>query len=76
MKNVTLKEMFDILVNCIINDKDYPIFYYRREGETGHPEYIEITEVDLIRGRFITIDDDFSEYEWELEKSNIYMEEK
>lgn len=76
MKNVTLKEMFDILVNCIINDKDYPIFYYRREWETGHPEYIEITEVDLIRGRFVTIDDDFSEYEWELKKSNIYMEEK
>ena len=76
MKNVTLKEMFDILVNCIINDKDYPIFYYRREWETGHPEYIEIAEVDLIRGRFVTIDDDFSEYEWELKKSNIYMEEK
>jgi len=25
--------------------------------------------------RFTTVDEDFSEYEWELENSNIYMEE-
>lgn len=76
MKNVTLKEMLDILVDCIINDKDYPIFYYRREWEKGNIEYIRIQEVDLLDTRFKTVDDDFSEYEWELEKSNIYMEEK
>lgn len=73
MKNISLKEMFDTLIDCILNKKEeYPTFYYRREWEYGHPEYVEITEVDLMYGRFKTIDDDFSEFEWELEKSNIY----
>lgn len=33
----------------------------------------EIIELDLLRGRFITDDGDFSEFEWELEESHIYM---
>lgn len=77
MKNISLKEMFDILIDCIMNKKEqYPTFYYKRENfNTGNPEFIEITEVDLLYGRFNTIDGDFSEFEWELENSNIYMEE-
>ena len=77
MKNISLKEMFNILIDCILNQKeDYPTFYYKRANfHTGHPEFIEITEVDLLYGRFKTIDGDFSEFEWELENSNIYMEE-
>ena len=77
MKHITLKEMFDILIDCILKQKEeYPTFYYKRQNcNTGNDEFIEIIEVDLLYGRFKTIDDDFSEYEWELENSNIYMEE-
>lgn len=76
MKNITLKEMFNILVDCILTQKEeYPTFYYKRQNwNTDNNEYIEISEVDLLCGRFNTIDDDFSEFEWELEESNIYME--
>ena len=70
MKHSTLKEMFEILIDCIINQKEKPTFYYKRENE-----YVIIQEVDLMDSRFRTIDGDFSEYEWELEKSTIYVEE-
>ena len=73
MRNVSLKEMFEILIDCILNNKEQPTFYYRREWETGHPEFLEIRDIDLLDTRFRTWDDDFSEYEWELEKSNIYI---
>ena len=70
MKHITLKEMFNILSGCILNNKEQPCFYYKRENE-----YVLIQEVDLMDSRFTTVDNDFSEYEWELEKSNIYMKE-
>ena len=71
MKNISLKEMFDILIDCILNQKeDYPTFYYKRENE-----YVIIQEVDLMDSRFRTTYGDFSEYEWELEISTIYVEE-
>lgn len=73
MRNVSLKEMFDILIDCILNNKEQPVFYYRFEYEKNHFDMYMITEVDLMRGRLKTINDDFSEYEWELEKSNIYI---
>ena len=71
MKHITLKAMFKILIDCIINKKEQPIFYYKRENE-----YVIIQEVDLMQSRFRTIDCDFSEFEWELEDSNIYVEER
>jgi hypothetical protein len=71
MRNISLKEMFEMLIDCILNKKDYPTFYYKRENE-----FIGLSEVDLLDSRFKTIDDDFSEYEWELEKSNIYVLEE
>lgn len=78
MKHITLKEMLDTLVDCIINRKEeYPTFYYKRQNYyTGNDEFVEITEIDLMYGRFKTIDNDFSEFSWELEKSNIYMKEE
>lgn len=76
MKHITLKEMFDYLIQNIFKGNELPIFYYKRQNyNTGNDEYVEITEVDLMRGRFKTIDDDFSEYDWEKEQSNIYIEE-
>ena len=71
MKHITLKEMFEILIECIINQKEQPTFYYKRENE-----YILIQEVDLMDSRLRTTDGDFTEYEWELEESNLYKEDK
>ena len=71
--NITLKEMLDELVSVILyNQPKTLIFYYRREIEDNKYEYVEINEVDLLDSRFRTIDGDFSEFEWELEHSNIY----
>lgn len=71
MKHITLKEMFNILIDCILNNKEQPFFYYKRENE-----YILIQEVDLMDSRLRTTDGDFTEYEWELEESNLYKEDK
>ena len=71
MKHITLKEMFNTLSYCILNNKEQPCFYYKRENE-----FILIQEVDLMDSRFKTVDNDFSEYNWEIENSNIYINEK
>ena len=60
-------EVNDILTNYSSGSHTY--FYKNGEGE-----YHEIVELDLFRGRFITDDGDFSEFEWELEESHIYTE--
>ena len=62
--------MFEILTDCIINQKEQSTFYYKRENE-----YVIIQEVDLMDSRFRTTDGDFSEYEWELKRNTIYVEE-
>lgn len=75
MKKITLKEMLDILVKdatSISHDRNvFHRFYY----ENGNGKFHEIVECDLMRGRFITDDQDFSEFAWELENSNIYMKD-
>lgn len=71
--NITLKEMLDELVSVILYNQPKTLtFYYRREIEDNKHEYVEINEIDLLDSRFRTIDGDFSEFEWELEHSNIY----
>lgn len=75
-KNVSLQYMLNTLVNCILNKTKPPIFYYRRKYDEIQEELVEITQVDLLDSRFKTIDDDFSEFEWELVKSNIFMREE
>ena len=71
MKNITLEEMLKTEVSDILNS--YPTgghtYYYKND----EGEYHEIVELDLLRGRFITSDGDFAEFEWELEESHIYM---
>ena len=69
MEHITLKEMFNILIDCILNNREQPFFYYKRENE-----YVLIQEVDLMDSRLRTIDGDFTEYEWELEESRLYKE--
>lgn len=75
-KNVSLKEMFDMLIKEIMEDvsdtfnrETYNKFYWKN----GDGELHEIVEVDLMRGRFITEDGDFSQYEWEYKESSIYL---
>lgn len=70
-KNVSLEYMLDSLVKSIIENKDYEEFYWYHEDTGFH----EIVECDLFRGRFITDDGDFSEFEWEKENSHIYIKE-
>ena len=73
MEKITLKEMLETEVNDILTNYSsggHTYFYKNGEGE-----YHEIVELDLFRGRFITDDGDFSEFEWELEESHIYMEQ-
>ena len=70
-KNVSLEYMLDSLVKSIIENKDYEEFYWYHEDTGFH----EIVECDLFRGRFITDDSDFSEFEWEKENSHIFIKE-
>ncbi len=49
-------------------DNQYKFYWMDGDGELH-----EIVECDLLRGRFITDNQDFSEFEWELEDSHIYM---
>lgn len=72
MKHITLKEMLETEVNDILNNYSsggHAYFYKNGEGQ-----YHEIVQLDLLLGRFITDDGDFSEFDWELEESHIYME--
>lgn len=73
MKNVTLEEMLNSVIQDILSGHTLcvPVYYY----ENGSGEYHEIIELDLFCGRFVTDDGDFSEFEWELHESNIYIDE-
>ena len=73
MKHITFEEMINTELQGILNDykSGYCNYYYKN----GEGEYHEIVQLDLLRGRFITDDGDFSEFEWEIEESHIYMEE-
>ena len=72
--NITLKEMLEDLVKWVLGeDNEYGGEFYYRDGDGN---YDKITEVDLLYSRFKTEDNDFSEYDWELEESNIYVKEE
>jgi hypothetical protein len=72
MEHITLKGMLEELTKCILENKERPNYFYKTEYEEGKIMYLPITEVDLMNSRFKTINNDFSEYEWELEESKIY----
>ena len=73
-KNITLKEILEDLVKWVLGeDNEYGGEFYYRDGDGN---YDKITEVDLLYSRFKTEDNDFSEYDWELENSNIYVKEE
>ena len=61
MKKITLKEMLEELVKCILENKERPTFYWKCEYYSDKPEFLEITQIDLLDSRFKTFNDDFSE---------------
>jgi hypothetical protein len=72
LKNISLEEMLKMEVDDLL--AGYPNggrTYYFRDGEGV---YSEIITLDLFRGRFTTDNGDFSEFEWELKESHIYIE--
>lgn len=69
MEHITLKEMLEEIIQCILGQKEKSNYYYR----DGEGNYKLITEVDLFY-RITTEDRDFTEFEWELEESNLYKE--
>ncbi|MGN0318685.1 MAG: hypothetical protein ACI4E1_12215 [Lachnospira sp.] len=73
MKHITLEEMINNELQGILSGymSGYCDYYYKN----GEGEYHEIVELDLLRGRFVTDDGDFSEFDWEIKESYIYMVE-
>ena len=71
-KKVSLEYMFQQLLNEILNSAEIQDFYWYHEDNGFH----QIVECDLMRGRFITDDGDFSEFSWEIADSHIYIEDK
>lgn len=73
MRHITLKEMLETEVADILaHYPDGGKTYYWKNGDN---KYHEIIELDLLRGRFITDDGDFSEFEWEIKESRIYIDD-
>lgn len=73
MKNITFEEMLNMEVQDLLHG--YPSGGYTYYYKDGDVVYHEIVELDLLRGRFVTDDGDFSEFEWELKESHIYIDE-
>ena len=72
MKKITLKEMFETEIKDLFDH--YSNGCHKYFWKNGDGQYKEIVEMDLLRGRFVTEDGDFSEFEWETNESRIYME--
>lgn len=67
--NISFDDMILEMLGCIQNGTCYHTYYYKSEDG-----YVEIVECDLLRGRIIMANGDFSEFEWEMEESRIYRE--
>ena len=57
MKKITLKEMLEELVKCILENKERPTFYWKCEYYSDKPEFLEITQIDLLDSRFKTFNE-------------------
>lgn len=71
-KNVSLEFMLNTIVADIIKGQPSITFYWYHEDTGFH----EIVECDLYRGRFVTDDGDFSEFEWEIKESRIFIKDE
>ena len=68
--HTTLEQMLTQEVRDILNQ--YKFGYTSYYWKNGDGELHEIVELDLLRGRFITDDGDYSKFDWELKESRIY----
>ena len=68
--NIPFDDMVSEMLECIRNGTCYHTYYWKSDTDG----YVEITECDLLRGRIIMSDGDFSEFDWEMEDSRIYRE--
>ena len=68
MRHITLKEMLEEIIQCILEQKEIKDYYWK----DGEEEYRRITEIDLL---YRISNDDFTEYEWELKESRLYKVE-
>ena len=59
--------MLEEIVQCILEQKEIKDYYWK----DGEGEFRRITEIDLL-DRIRTSNDDFTEFEWELEESRLY----
>lgn len=69
-EKVSLREMLRLIVESIISDYDAPRFFWL----DGENKLHEIVECDLMRGRFVMDNQDFSEFSWELKESRIFQQ--
>ena len=70
VKHITLKEMLEEIIQCILEQKEIKDYYWK----DGEEEFRRITEIDLL-DRIRTSNDDFTEFEWELAESRLYKVE-
>lgn len=70
LMSISFEEMLSEMFDCIVNNKEYPTYYWYHE-DNG---YIEVVECDLYRGRIYMADGDFSEFDLELKESRLYRE--
>ena len=70
-KKVSLEFMLQHIVDEITKGIP-PIEFFFFCEDTG---FHKIVECDLYRGRFVTEDGNFSEFEWEMEKSHIFVKQ-
>lgn len=70
VKHITLKEMLEEIIQCILEQKEIKDYYWKG----GEEEFRRITEIDLL-DRIRTSNDDFTEFEWELAESRLYKVE-
>ena len=67
MDKITLKEMLEEIIDCILNKKEFLTYYWEDDQENFH----RITEVDLLY-RIRDDSGDFTEFEWQLKESKLY----
>lgn len=70
-KPISFADMLREIVSCILDGAPFREYYWKDGDNNLH----EIVELDLLRGRFVTDNEDFSEFEWEIKESRIYVKE-
>lgn len=68
--NISFVDMLTEVLEDVKDGRGYYTYYWYHEDKG----FLEIVECDLLRGRIIMEDGDFSEFDWEIRDSSIYRE--